>query len=139
MVANIYYLFSTILLVLYCLLLPNYQKALSSIEWLIVYRQRNLEPDTKRVDYKLVGYWTMMSILSTVWLLSGIFIENSQIFIFLSVINFLANYLIAVNRGSLKIKLAFMKSIVFNLILLFFICNWITNLPSVKQFLEQLF
>jgi hypothetical protein len=117
MLLNIFYLIGLCIFVINILLLFRSKEALNSMEWLLLYRNAGRAPDKKRINYKLVIFWLCSSILSSIWLLGGIFTSDWQIFLFLSGINIGSNYLLAKNKGQVKINLSFIKSVILNLIL----------------------
>ncbi len=117
MLLNIFYLVGLFIFITNSLLLIKAKEALTSMEWILLYRNAGKTPDKKRVNYNLVIFWLCSSIISSIWLLIGIFTEDWQLFLFLSIINISSNYLLAKNKGQAKINLSFIKSIVLNIIL----------------------
>lgn len=125
MITNIYYLFGTILLVYNLALMTRYRDVIHSVEWLSLYKSRNKSPDRKRVNFKLVNLWVLSSVCSSLWLFFGVLVESPALFTFLFSMNIAANYFLSKNSGTIKIKLSFFKTVVFNLILLTLVINYI--------------
>lgn len=117
MLLNIFYLVGLFIFITNSLLLIKAKQALSSMEWLLLYKNAGKIPDKKRINYNLVVFWLCSSIISSLWLLGGIFTEDWKLFLFLSIINISSNYLLAKNKGQAKINLSFVKSIILNIIL----------------------
>lgn len=117
MLINIFYFIGVCIFIVNSIMLSRAKEALSSLEWIILYKTAGRVPDKRRINYSLVTFWLITSILSSFWLLFGICSDDWKIFLFLSILNFLSNYLLSKNKGQIKISLSFIKSVILNLIL----------------------
>lgn len=127
MITNIYYLFGCIILIYNLFLVSKYREAITSVEWLTLYRSKRRQPDKGRVNFKLVNLWILSSLASSVWLFCGIFTESYLLFMFLFIVNIITNYFLSKNSGTVKMKLSFIKSIVYNFILFTLILAYLVS------------
>lgn len=117
MLINIFYFIGVCIFIINAIMLTKAKEALKSLEWLILYKSAGRIPNKERINYSLVTLWLASSILSSFWLLFGLLSDDWRLFLFLSILNFISNYLLSKNKGQIKINLSFLKSVILNLIL----------------------
>lgn len=120
---NIFYLFGIIVFIYNIGLIGKYNEMIHSVEWLSLYKSKGRKPDDKRVNYKLVNLWIISSFISSTWLFLGTLSDSWMLFMFLFLINIISNYILSKNTGAVKMKLAFIKTLVYNFILLTLLVN----------------
>lgn len=120
---NIFYLFGIVVFIYNIGLIGKYNEMIHSVEWLSIYKSKGRKPDDKRVNYKLVNLWIISSFISSTWLFFGTLTDSWMLFMFLFLINIISNYILSKNTGAVKMKLAFIKTLVYNFILLTLLVN----------------